>query len=57
MGDRKIPKDESISNGPNARPRDQSVAGTETGLANDTSSGVEITEEEVKAIEEKLRRL
>lgn len=50
-------KDEPISNGQNARPRDESIAGTAKGLPNDTGKGVEIDEAEAKAMEEKLRKL
>lgn len=51
------PKPEPISNGPNARPRDESIAGTAKGLPNDTGPGVEISEQEAKVMEEKLRKL
>ncbi|WP_162596281.1 hypothetical protein [Methylobacterium sp. 17Sr1-1] len=46
-----------ISNGPNARPRDETIAQTGPGLPNDSSSPVAVDEEEAKRIEEKIRSL
>ena len=43
-----------ISNGPNARPRDESIASTAVGLPDDSSSPVDIDPEEEKRIAEKL---
>ncbi len=44
-----------ISNGPNARPRDETIAQTGPGLPNDSSAPVEIDEEEARRIEDKIR--
>lgn len=44
-----------ISNGPNARPRDETIAQTGPGLPNDSSAPVEIDEEEARRIEAKIR--
>lgn len=46
-----------ISNGPNARPKDETIAQTGPGLPNDSSPPVEVDEEEAKRIEEKIRSL
>lgn len=43
-----------ISNGPNARPRDESIASTAVGLPDDTSSPVDIDPEEEKRMADKL---
>jgi hypothetical protein len=45
---------EKISNGPNARPRDASIAQTGEGLPNDSSRPVEVSEEEERRIRQKL---
>ncbi|TNC13493.1 hypothetical protein FF100_11925 [Methylobacterium terricola] len=50
-------KREKISNGPNARPRNETIAQTGPGLPNDTSSPVEIDEEEARRIEDKIRSM
>jgi hypothetical protein len=50
------PKSAPISNGPNARPRDESIASTAPGIPNDSSEPLEIDEKEVAEIENKLRR-
>ncbi|TGD96769.1 hypothetical protein [Methylobacterium nonmethylotrophicum] len=55
--DTREPRPTKISNGPNARPRDATIAQTGPGLPNDTSSPVEIDEEEARRIEEKIRSL
>ena len=46
-----------ISNGPNARPRDATIAQTGPGLPNDTSRPVEIDEGEARRIEDRIRSL
>ncbi|KMO31402.1 hypothetical protein VQ02_25910 [Methylobacterium variabile] len=51
------PDETKISTGPNARPRDATIAQTGQGLPNDTSAPVEIDEEEAKRIEDKIRSL
>ena len=43
-----------ISNGPNARPRDEPIGQTEGGLPDDSSKPVEITQEEEAKIAEKI---
>ena len=43
-----------ISNGPNARPRDETIAQTERGLPDDTGRPVEISPEEEKRIARKI---
>ena len=43
-----------ISNGVNARPRNESIAQTASGLPNDSGSPVEIDEVEVERIKRKL---
>jgi hypothetical protein len=44
----------SISNGPNARPRNESIGQTAGGLPNDSSDPVEISPEEEQAIARKI---
>jgi len=44
-----------ISTGPNARARDESIAQTATGLPNDSSRPVEVSDEEIARIERKLK--
>lgn len=46
-----------ISNGPNARPKDEMIAQTGPGLPNDSSAPVAIDEDEAKRIEERVRSL
>ena len=43
-----------ISDGPNARPRDETIAQTERGLPDDTARPVEISPEEEKRIARKI---
>ncbi len=43
-----------ISNGPNARPRDETIAQTERGLPDDTGRPVEISPEEERRIARKI---
>lgn len=50
-------KPEKISNGPNARPRNETIAQTGQGLPNDTSRPVEIDEDEAKRIEDRIRSI
>ena len=47
---------DKISTGPNARARNETIAQTATGLPNDSSRPVEIDDEEVRRVEEKLKR-
>ena len=48
---------DKISTGPNARPRDVSIAQTAGGLPNDSSRAVEgVTDEEVARVERKLKQ-
>ena len=49
-------KDAPISNGPNARPRDESISSTAPGLPNDSGEPVRVDEKEVAEIENKIRR-
>lgn len=49
-----MPK-QKVSNGTNARPRNESIAQTAGGLPNDTSHQVEVTDEEVERVERKLK--
>ena len=44
----------SVSNGTNARPRNESIAQTAAGLPNDTSLPVEVDEAEVERVKGKL---
>jgi hypothetical protein len=46
----------SISNGPNARPRDEPIAQSAPGLPDDSSKPVEITPEEEERIAAELRK-
>lgn len=46
-----------ISTGPNARPKDETIAQTGPGLPNDSSPPVVVDEKEAKQIEEKIRSL
>ncbi|MGX7705834.1 hypothetical protein [Methylobacterium sp. Gmos1] len=46
-----------ISNGPNARPKDETIAQTGPGLPDDSSPPVSVDEKEAKRIEEKIRSL
>ncbi len=46
--------DRPISDGPNARPRDEPIGQTDHGLPDDTSRAVEITPEEEAEIARKL---
>ncbi|AWN47705.1 hypothetical protein DK419_16430 [Methylobacterium terrae] len=48
-------RETKISNGPNARPRDETIAQTGPGLPNDSSAPVEIDEEEARRIEDRIR--
>lgn len=50
-----LSKEPPISNGPNARPRDASIAQSAGGLPDDTSGPVEVDEDEARAIKRKLR--
>ncbi|MGE7414314.1 hypothetical protein [Methylobacterium tarhaniae] len=50
-------RQEAISNGPNARPRDETIAQTGPGLPNDSSPPVTVDEAEAKRIEEKIRSM
>jgi hypothetical protein len=43
------------STGPNARPRDETIAQTGPGIPDDTSTPVEVTPEEEKNIEKSIR--
>ena len=45
------------STGPNARPRDETIAQTGPGIPDDTSAPVEITPEEEKRIEKSIRSM
>jgi hypothetical protein len=45
------------STGPNARPRDETIAQTGPGIPDDTSSPVEVTPEEEKNIEKSIRSI
>jgi hypothetical protein len=45
------------SNGANARPLDESIAQTERGIPDDSSTPVEISPEEEAAIEKKIRSI
>ena len=45
---------EPISDGPNARPRDESIAQSAEGLPNDTSKPIEVDALEEQRIREKL---
>lgn len=45
------------SNGTNSRPRDESIAQTERGIPDDSSTPVEISPEEEAKIEKKIRAL
>lgn len=47
---------DEISTGPNARARNENISQTAVGLPNDSSRTVEIDEEEVRRVEEKLKR-
>lgn len=47
----------SISNGPNARPRNETIAQTGGGLPNDSGQPIEIDPEEERRIEEKIRAM
>ncbi|SFV04321.1 hypothetical protein SAMN02799631_04092 [Methylobacterium sp. 174MFSha1.1] len=46
-----------ISNGPNARPKDETIAQTGPGLPDDSSPPVAVDEDEAKRIEEKIRSI
>lgn len=48
------PDQASISNGPNARPRNESIAQSAGGMPNDTSQPIEVDDAEVERIREKL---
>lgn len=48
---------EAISNGMNSRPRNETIAQTGAGIPNDSSSPVDIDEEEEKRIEKSIRSL
>ncbi len=50
-------KPEKISNGPNARPRNETIAQTGPGLPNDTSRPVEIDEDEARRIADRIRSM
>jgi hypothetical protein len=45
------------STGPNARPRDETIAQTGPGIPDDTSAQVEISPEEEKNIEKSIRSM
>ena len=57
MPENKTPPQAPISGGTNARPLDESIAQTESGIPDDSSHPVEISDEEQKAIEKKIRDL
>jgi len=46
--------DTKISTGPNARPRDTTIAQTGEGLPDDTSSPIEVDEAEIERVRQKL---
>ncbi len=47
-------KTDKLSDGPNARPRDESIAQSAGGLPNDTSGPVDLTPEDERRIEKAL---
>ncbi|WP_102958052.1 hypothetical protein [Mangrovicella endophytica] len=47
----------SISTGPNARPRNETISQTGPGLPDDSSQAVEVDEAEAKAIERRIRSI
>ncbi|MET7246546.1 hypothetical protein ABZT49_24615 [Methylobacterium sp. EM32] len=47
----------TISNGPNARPKHETIAQTGPGLPDDSSPPVVVDEEEAERIEEKIRSI
>lgn len=49
--------DAAISDGPNARPRDETISQTGPGLPDDTSQPVEITPEEEARIAERIQAM
>lgn len=52
-----VQPDVAISNGPNARPRNETISQTGPGLPDDTSLPVEITPEEEARIAERIKAL
>ena len=56
-GQRSGPGEKPDSTGPNARPRDETIAQTGPGIPDDTSAPVEVTPEEERNIEESLRSI
>lgn len=52
-----LSKEPPISNGQSGRPRDETIAQTGAGLPNDTGEPVRIDADEVRRIEEKIRRM
>ncbi len=55
--DERDQKSKPDSTGPNARPRDETIAQTGPGIPDDTSAPVEISPEEEKNIEKSIRSL
>ncbi|GAN49911.1 hypothetical protein ME121_3947 [Methylobacterium sp. ME121] len=55
--ERERPKEPPLSDGPSARPRDETIAQTGPGLPNDTGRPVEVDEAEAARIERKIREL
>ena len=49
-------KDAPISNGPNARPRDETISSTGQGIPNDSGEPIAVDEQEVAEIENRIRR-
>ena len=51
------PSDKPDSTGPNARPRDTTIAQTGEGIPDDSGRPVEVDDREAERIEEKIRSL
>jgi hypothetical protein len=55
--DRQAREERPDSTGPNARPRDTTIAQTGEGIPDDSGRPVQVDEAEAKRIEEKIRAL
>jgi hypothetical protein len=51
------PADRAVSDGTNARPRNETIGQTGPGIPDDTSRPVEIDPEEEKRLSERIRKL
>ena len=56
-GDERTSRSKPDSTGPNARPRDETIAQTGPGIPDDTSAPVEISPEEEKRIDKGIRSM